>query len=62
MASSIAAIPSACTPARALARGIANYSAAELRRIQGRRSGEIESILGYDYGAEFIHRDDLVML
>ena len=47
---------------RALARGIANYSAAELRRIQGRRSGEIESILGYDYGAEFIHRDDLVML
>jgi|CXWL01.1.fsa_nt_gi glutamate 5-kinase len=47
---------------RPLARGIANYGAAELRRIAGRRSSEIESILGYDFGAEFIHRDDLVML
>lgn len=47
---------------RALARGIANYSAAELRRIAGRRSGEVETILGYDFGPELIHRDDLVML
>jgi glutamate 5-kinase len=47
---------------RALARGIANYGASELRRIAGRRSEEIESVLGYDFGAEFIHRDDLVML
>jgi len=47
---------------RALARGIANYGALELRRIAGRRSSEIEAILGYDLGPEFIHRDDLVML
>ncbi len=47
---------------RALARGIANYGAGELRRIAGRRSEEIEGVLGYDFGAEFIHRDDLVML
>lgn len=47
---------------RALARGIANYGAGELKRVAGKRSGEIESILGYDFGSEFIHRDDLVML
>ena len=47
---------------RALARGIANYGAPELRRIAGRRSTEIENILGYDFGPEFLHRDDLVML
>jgi glutamate 5-kinase len=47
---------------RALARGIANYGAQELRRIAGKRSGEVEAILGYDFGPEFIHRDDLVML
>jgi len=47
---------------RALARGIANYGAAELKRIAGKRSHEVEAILGYDFGPEFIHRDDLVML
>lgn len=50
------------TDGRALARGIANYGASELRRIAGKRSSEIEGLLGYDFGAEFIHRDDLVML
>jgi len=47
---------------RTLARGIANYSAVELRRIAGKRSNAVEAILGYDFGPEFIHRDDLVML
>jgi glutamate 5-kinase len=47
--------------ARIVARGIANYGAAELRRIAGRRSGDVAGILGYDFGPEFIHRDDLVM-
>jgi len=47
---------------RAQARGIANYGAIELKRIAGKRSGEVEAILGYDFGPEFIHRDDLVML
>jgi glutamate 5-kinase len=47
---------------RAIARGIANYGAAELKRIAGKRSSEVEAILGYDFGPEFIHRDDLVML
>lgn len=47
---------------RLLARGIANYSAAELLRIAGRRSGDIETVLGYHYGPEAIHRNDLVTL
>ena len=47
---------------REVARGLANYSAAETRRIMGRPSSEIESILGYVDEPEFIHRDNLVLL
>jgi glutamate 5-kinase len=46
----------------ALARGLAQYSAEEVRRIAGRRSGEIEDVLGFRYGEAVIHRDDLVLL
>ena len=45
-----------------LARGLAQYSAEEVRRIAGRRSGEIEDVLGFRYGEAVIHRDDLVLL
>lgn len=45
-----------------LARGLVNYAAADLARLCGRHSAEIESTLGYDYGDEVIHRDDLVLL
>ena len=45
-----------------LARGLAQYSAAALSLIQGRRSSEIPATLGYMYGPEVVHRDDLVML
>jgi glutamate 5-kinase len=44
------------------ARGLADYSSAELERLVGHKSGEIESILGYKYGDEVIHRDNLVVL
>ena len=44
------------------ARGIADYSSQELTKILGHRSGEIETILGYRYGDEIIHRDNLVVL
>ncbi len=47
---------------REIARGIANYSAGELRRICGQQSDAIETILGYNYGEEVIHRNDLVLL
>ena len=49
-------------PAQPLARGLAQYNAAELRRIAGHKSGDIESILGFRYGEAVIHRDDLVLL
>ena len=47
---------------REIARGIANYGAADLRRICRQQSDAIEAILGYNYGDEVIHRNDLVLL
>jgi glutamate 5-kinase len=44
-----------------IARGLVNYNAEETRRIRGRPSGEIESILGYVDEPELIHRDNLVL-
>ena len=34
----------------------------EAALIVGRRSGDIQEILGYSGGDEIIHRDDLVLL
>lgn len=45
-----------------LARGLTRYRSADLRRIAGRRSVDTQGTLGYDYGPEVVHRDDLVML
>jgi len=45
-----------------IARGLVNYSAADLVRIAGKQSQEIEAILGPDYDDEVIHRDNLVLL
>jgi glutamate 5-kinase len=42
--------------------GQCNYTAIDLRRIAGERSDRIETILGYAYGAEAIHHDNLVLL
>jgi glutamate 5-kinase len=47
---------------REIARGLANYSAGEARKIMRRPSGEIEAILGYVDEPELIHRDNLVLL
>jgi glutamate 5-kinase len=47
---------------KAVACGVANYSASDLQRIKGRRSGEITQILGYHFGDEVIHRNNVVML
>ena len=47
---------------REIARGLVNYSAADMARIVRRRSDEIETLLGYNYGDEVIHRNDLVLL
>jgi glutamate 5-kinase len=45
-----------------IARGLINYSAQETRRISGKPSGDIESVLGYVDEPELIHRDNLVLL
>ena len=45
-----------------LARGLASYPSDELRLIQGCRSEEIETRLGYRGRDEVIHRDNLVVL
>lgn len=45
-----------------IARGLTRYGAGSLDRIKGHRSEEIEDILGYEYGVEVVHRDDLVVL
>lgn len=46
---------------RAVARGLVAYSAADARRIIGRKSGDFETLLGYRGRDEMIHRDDLVL-
>ncbi|HUQ07120.1 MAG TPA: glutamate 5-kinase [Kofleriaceae bacterium] len=45
-----------------LARGLAAYDAAALRRIRGLHSSDFEATLGYRSLDEAIHRDDLVLL
>ena len=45
-----------------IARGLASYGADEIRKIVGAKSTSIEGILGYKYGDEIIHRDDLVVI
>ncbi|NOT88749.1 MAG: glutamate 5-kinase [Lysobacter sp.] len=44
-----------------VARGVTQYSAADIRRIARRQSHEIEGILGYNYGETIVHRDDLCL-
>jgi glutamate 5-kinase len=44
------------------ARGLVNYDAAELRRLRGVKTREIEATLGYKGLDEVIHRDNLAIL
>jgi glutamate 5-kinase len=46
---------------REIARGLVAYGAADAERIAGKRSLEIEAILGYRGRDEMIHRDDLAL-
>jgi glutamate 5-kinase len=47
---------------RDFARGLVNFDASELRKIQGAKTREIEQRLGYKSFDEVIHRDNLVVL
>lgn len=46
---------------RELGRGLVAYSTADSQRIIGKKSGDIEKILGYAGRAEIIHRDDMAV-
>jgi glutamate 5-kinase len=46
---------------RELARGLIAYNTEEARQLAGRRTVEIEAILGYRGRDEMIHRDDLAL-
>ena len=45
-----------------LGSGITNYGSGDIERIKGTHSGTISALLGYEYGAEVVHRNNLVML
>ncbi len=45
-----------------VARGICAYSDADAARIMGRKSREIETLLGFRGRDEMVHRDDLVLM
>ena len=45
-----------------IACGIANYAAGDIGKIRGLRSDRIEETLGYHYGQEVVHRNNLVLL
>ena len=42
--------------------GITNYSSSDIGTIKGAHSRKIATILGYDYGSEVVHRNNLVIL
>ncbi len=45
-----------------IACGISNYSSSDIDVIKGTRSDRIAELLGCEYGAELVHRDNLVAL
>jgi glutamate 5-kinase len=47
---------------KAIARGLSAYASEDVLRIMGRRSSEIEKLVGFRGRDELIHRDDLVLM
>lgn len=46
---------------QAMGQGLVRYTGEEARAIKGRRSGDIEAVLGYPGRAALIHRDDMAI-
>ena len=42
--------------------GLVNYLSEEVRKIKGRQSGEIEALLGFAFGDEVIHHNNMTVL
>ena len=47
--------------AKVFGRGMVRYSSKELARLAGKKTDEIESVLGYKVQDEIIHQNDLVI-
>ncbi|HLA50550.1 MAG TPA: glutamate 5-kinase [Thermodesulfovibrionia bacterium] len=45
-----------------IAKGLTNYSSQDIDRIKGKKTSEIEKVLGYKYSDEVIHRDNLTVV
>lgn len=45
-----------------VASGITNYSSSEIQKLMGAHSKDIEERLGYTYGNEVVHRDNMTLL
>jgi len=45
-----------------IAKGLVNYSSAEIKKIQGLKTSRIEQVLGYKHYDEVIHRDNMAVL
>lgn len=56
------AISCVCPNGSKVAKGLTNYSSKDLEHIKGKKSSEIEKILGYKSSDEVIHRDNLVVI
>lgn len=47
---------------KAIALGLTNYASNDLSQIRGQQSDEIEMILGYTFGEEVIHHNNMLLL
>ena len=45
-----------------IAVGITNYGSDDLDKIKGHQSKEVEQMLGYQFGEEVVHRNNMVSL
>lgn len=45
-----------------ISRGLTSYSSNEIDKIKGKKSSEIEEILGYKYSDEIIHRNEMAII
>jgi glutamate 5-kinase len=52
----------AVDPRQPFARGLAGYGADDVRRLAGKKTSQIEAVLGYRQVDEVVHRNDLVLL
>jgi glutamate 5-kinase len=49
-------------PLRTLGHGICRYNSTDARRVMGKKTGEIASLMGIDFVPMLIHADDMVIL